>query len=223
MMRILLVEDNQIVGDGIKTGLEAMHYTVDWVQDGLQASHAIEQEHFAAIILDLGLPKRSGFDVLKRMRAHKNNTPVLILTARDTIDDRIKGLDSGADNYLIKPIELEELTARIRAITRRVANRNQNNIIINEVELNPESFAVSIKGTPLDISRREFSLLHLLMQKRNHVVSREILAQSLYGWGDEIESNAIEVHIHNLRKKLGDYLIIKTVRGVGYTIKDATA
>jgi two-component system, OmpR family, response regulator QseB len=218
-MRILLVEDNLILGDGIKAGLEAHQYTVDWVKDGLQATHAISSEHFDVIILDLGIPKRSGFDVLKRMRSEKNDTPVLILTARDTIDDRIKGLDYGADNYLIKPIELEELTARIRAITRRAANRSQNEIVSGDVTLDPTSFTVKTKGEPVDMSRREFAILHTLMQKKGQVVSREILAQSLYGWGDEVESNTIEVHMHNLRKKLNDHLIIKTVRGIGYMIQ----
>ncbi len=218
-MRILLVEDDELLGDGIKTGLEQQGFTVDWVQDGEAANIAINVETFDALVLDLGLPKQSGLQVLQDMRTKKNATPVLILTARETIEDRIKGLDTGADDYMVKPFDLGELTARLRAVIRRSAERASPFIEYHGVKLDPSTQTVYVKNKPANISRREFALLEKLLANPGKVLSREMLVQTLYGWSDEIDSNALEVHIHNLRKKLGAKIKIKTVRGIGYLIE----
>lgn len=218
-MRILLVEDDEILGDGIKTGLEQNAHTVDWVLDGDSARMALTTENFDAVVLDLSLPKRSGLEVLREMRAQNNNTPVLILTAYETIEDRVKGLDTGADDYMVKPFDMEELNARLRALIRRRSERGTPYIEYRGIKLDPRTQTVYVDDKPANISRREFSLLEKLLDNPGKVLSREVLIQTVYGWGEEIDSNALEVHIHNLRKKLGDRLQIRTVRGVGYLIE----
>jgi two-component system, OmpR family, response regulator QseB len=219
-MRILLVEDDQLLGDGISTGLKENNYTVDWVKDGLEAVQAIKHEHFDTIILDLGLPKKSGIEVLKYTRQNKINTPVIILTAKDTIEDRVAGLDAGADDYLTKPFELKELCARIRACQRRTNAATNSEISIGSLKLDTASHKMYIDGIEMPLSRREFSLMHKLLETPEKVISRDILTQSIYGWGDDVDSNAIEVHIHNIRKKIGSSIKIRTIRGVGYIIEE---
>ncbi len=214
-MRILLVEDDELLGDGIRAGLTQYQYTVDWVKDGQAALQALMTEQFEVVVLDLGLPKKSGLDVLKSVRAKNVTTPVVILTARDSVEDRVKGLDSGADDYLMKPFDLEELCARIRALGRRSSGRAKNVIAFGDIKLDPAAHLVYKEDKPVTISRREFALLHMLLENAGRVLSREHLTQSLYGWGDDVDSNALEVHIHNLRKKFGNK-VITTIRGVGY-------
>ncbi len=215
-MRILLVEDDELLGDGVRAGLSQYGYTVDWLKDGQSADRALQTEEFDIIVLDLGLPKLSGLNVLENFRARGKQTPVLILTARETVEDRIKGLDSGADDYLTKPFDLDELCARLRALQRRSTGSGGSPIIVHgPIELDPASHTVTVNGELVNIPRREFALLHKLIQNAGRVMSREHLAQSLYGWGEDVDSNALEVHIHNLRKKIGSD-IIRTVRGVGY-------
>jgi two-component system, OmpR family, response regulator QseB len=220
-MRILLVEDDQLLGDGIATGLKENNYTVDWLQDGLSAVKATKHEHFDIIVLDLGLPKKSGIEVLKHLRQNKINTPVIILTAKDTIEDRVSGLDAGADDYLTKPFELQELCARLRACQRRVNSSINSEIMIGNVKLDTASHKMYINDINMPLSRREFSLMHKLLENPGKVVSRDILSQSIYGWGDDVDSNAIEVHIHNLRKKIGNSIMLRTIRGVGYIIEES--
>lgn len=216
-MRLLLAEDDTLLGDGIRTGLSQEGYTVDWVQDGLAADVALKTESYELMVLDLGLPKMTGIDVLKKLRVRKDDLPVLILTARDTVDDRVEGLDAGADDYLIKPFDLDELTARLRALIRRHGGRASSEIIHQNIVLDPASHAVSLDGQPVELSPREFALLHMLLEKKGKVLSRARLEESMYSWENDIGSNAIEVHIHHLRKKLGQKLI-RTIRGVGYII-----
>jgi two-component system response regulator QseB len=218
-MRILLVEDDGALGDGIHKGLKQYGYTVDWLTDGRTALSSIKTETFDVILLDLNLPGLPGLSVLREMRAAGITMPVLILTARHAIEDRIKGLDSGADDYLTKPFDLDELSARIRALQRRFSsNRAAPLLTYRDIELDPSSFTVTLKGLAISLSRREFSLLQKLLENAGHVVSRDSLNQCLYGWGDEIDSNTLEVHVHNLRKKLGNPHFIHTVRGIGYRL-----
>jgi len=220
-MHVLLVEDDELLGDGTRSGLTQFGCIVDWVKDGQIALQTILSKSFDAIILDLGLPKRSGLDVLKAIRARNVNTPVLILTAHDAIDSRVKGLDCGADDYLVKPYDLEELCARIRALHRRSSARTDPVITHGRVVLDPAGRAVYIDGESLALSRREFVLLQKLLENAGRVLSREQLNQSLYSWDDEIDSNALEVHIHNLRRKVG-FALVRTIRGVGYMIDKAS-
>ena len=220
-MRILLAEDDIDLGYSLKEGLTIHGYHVDWVQDGELAltSLSMPQEHFDLAILDINMPKYSGIEVLNKIR-HKNNaTPVLILTARDHITDRIQGLDSGADDYMVKPFDLNELCARIRSIARRAESRSNPKLEIGNLILNLARYEATINDKPLSLSRREFTVLHKLIQKSNTVVTRDILSQTLYGWGDDVDSNTIEVHIHNLRKKIAEAANIRTIRGVGYLIE----
>ncbi len=216
-MRVLLVEDDELLGDGICSGLKHYGHTVDWVKDGKSAQDAITstQENFDIVVLDLGLPKMSGLDVLKNMRERNIVTPVVILTARETIDDRVKGLDAGADDYLTKPFDLDELCARMRALQRRSKSRAKPLLTYGDIVLDPAAHVVTYKGEQVLVSRREFSLLQKLLENAGRVISREQLNQTLYGWGENIDSNALEVHIHNLRKRFGSDLI-RTIRGVGY-------
>lgn len=217
-MRILLVEDDELLGDGVRVGLIQYGYTVDWVKDGQSALQAILSESFDLVILDIGLPKKSGLEVLKTVRSKNLFTPVIILTARETVEDRVRGLDAGADDYLVKPFDLEELCARIRAMQRRSTARAEPIITYGNITLDPASHSV-FKGEELmNISRREYALLQKLLENVGRVISREQLTQTLYGWGDEVDSNALEVHIHNLRKKFGSNFI-RTIRGVGYMIE----
>lgn len=217
-MRILLVEDDELLGDGVRHGLVQYGYTVDWVRDGATALQAIVSENFDLVILDIGLPKKSGLEVLKAVRSKNLNLPVIILTARETVEDRVRGLDAGADDYMVKPFDLEELCARIRAMQRRSVARAEPILSYGNITLDPASHSVFKEGELMNISRREYALLQKLLENVGRVISREQLTQTLYGWGDEVDSNALEVHIHNLRKKFGSNFI-RTIRGVGYMIE----
>ncbi len=218
-MRILIVEDDSLLGDGIRSGLSQNGYAADWVEDGEAAETAMLTNDYELIVLDLGLPKLPGLEVLKRMRAREVDIPVIILTAQDGVEDRIKGLDSGADDYLTKPFDLAELTARIRALLRRRGGRASPIIEHGNLTVDPASHTVTLDGKTVDISPREFTILQLLLENKNKVMSRSRLEEGLYAWNDEVESNTVEVHIHHLRKKLGADLI-RTIRGVGYIIDD---
>lgn len=216
-MRILLVEDDPQLGDGLTVGLRQMGFAVDWVKDGAAADLALTSESFELLVLDLGLPRLSGMELLQRLRARQQDLPVLILTARDATADKIAGLDGGADDYLVKPVDLDELAARIRALSRRAAGRAQPVLRHGQIELDPASRQVTLDGEAVELSTREFTLLHTLLENAGRVMSRAQLEGSLYGWREEPDSNALEVHIHHLRRKLGSDLI-RTLRGVGYTI-----
>lgn len=217
-MRILLVEDDQLLGDGVKNGLKQYGYTVDWLKDGEAARLALSSETFDLILLDIGLPKMSGLHLLQSIRREGINTPVLILTARESVEDRVKGLDSGADDYLKKPFDLGEVCARIRALVRRSSGRTETVIAYRNILLDPAAHSVKVDGKELVLPRREFALLQKLLENVGQVLSREQIAQSLYGWEEEVDSNALEVHIHNLRKKL-NAVYIRTIRGVGYMLE----
>lgn len=216
-MRILLVEDDPQLGDGLCIGLRQAGFAVDWLQDGTSADQALRAETFDLVVLDLGLPGYTGMEVLSRARNRGQDMPILILTARDATGDKVSGLDAGADDYLVKPIDLDELTARIRALTRRSAGRAAPLLVRGELQLDPAARRVTLAGQPVELSNREFSLLQMLLESAGRVLTRTQLEQSLYGWREEPDSNALEVHIHHLRKKLGSDLI-RTLRGVGYTI-----
>ncbi len=216
-MRVLLVEDDALIGSGIVAFLKHFGYAVDWLKDGAAAMQALKNNQFDVVILDLGLPKFDGLKVLAEARKNQVKTPVLVLTARDTVDDRIKGLDTGADDYLTKPFDLEELHARLRALKRRFVDRALPTIKYGELELDPASHTLMVGGNLVSLPKREFVLLQKLLEAEGQVVSREMLSQTLYGWDEEVDSNTLEVHIHNLRKKIG-LSIIRTVRGVGYII-----
>ena len=214
---MLLVEDDSLLGDGIRAGLRQAGYAVDWVRDGQAARLSLETGEYALLVLDLGLPKLSGTEVLKWLRNRGSTLPVLILTARDTVADRIAGLDAGADDYLIKPFDLDELIARLRALSRRSSGQAAPLLQLGTIELDPASRQVRKQGRIVELSAREFTLLHELMRQAGRVLSREQLEECLYGWGEEVESNSVEVHVHHLRRKLGSSLI-RTLRGVGYVI-----
>lgn len=218
-MKILVVEDDALLGDGICVGLKQAGYTVDWARDGQAAKLALETGDYAVMVLDLGLPKMSGLEVLKWRRSQhdKPAMPILVLTARDTVADRVTGLDAGADDYLIKPFDLDELSARLRALLRRSGGQPSPLLMHGEIELDPATHRVRKAGVNIELSAREFAILHELLLHAGRVFSREQLEQSLYGWGEEVESNSVEVHIHHLRKKLGAELI-RTLRGIGYVI-----
>lgn len=218
-MRVLLVEDDELLGDGVRNGLIQYGYTVDWVKDGQSAKQAIlnKSESFDFVVLDIGLPKLSGLDVLRAMRAQNIATPVVILTAKDSIEDQIIGLDAGADDYIAKPFDLDALCARMRALQRRTTSRAEPILTYAEISLDPASHTVHVNDELINISRREFALLQKLLENPGRVLSREHLTSTLYGWGDDVDSNALEVHIHNLRKKFGTKLI-RTIRGVGYMV-----
>ena len=216
-MRILLVEDDPMIGEGVVSGLAGEGHAVDWVRDGAAADSAIATTPYALVLLDLGLPKRDGIEVLKTLRARKLDLPVLVMTARDTVRDRVAGLDAGADDYLVKPFDLDELSARVRALLRRAAGRAEPLIERGPLVLNPATHEVRWHGAHVEVSGREFALLAALADRSGAVVSRAQLEEKLYGWNESIGSNAIEVHIHNLRRKLGDDAI-RTVRGLGYRL-----
>lgn len=219
-MRVLLVEDDPLLGDGVQVGLRQAGYVVDWVRDGEEAAAALATGDYAAVVLDIGLPKRSGLQVLRGLRARGERVPVLLLTARDAIADRVEGLDAGADDYLVKPFALEELSARLRALVRRSSGRAAPVLRHGALVLDPAARTVSRDGELVSLSARELTLLQVLLENAGRVLSREQLESALYGWDDEPMSNAVEVHIHNLRKKLGPALI-RTIRGVGYTVPRA--
>lgn len=216
-MRILLVEDDLMVGEAVRKGLRQDGFAVDWVQDGNAAELALVQEQYALMLLDLGLPQKNGLAVLQGLRAGGNSIPVLITTARDAVADRVAGLDAGADDYLIKPYDLEELSARMRALLRRQSGRADSLIQVREVSLNPATHEVLLHDQPVNLSAREFTLLRAFLDRPGVVLSRAQLEEKLYGWDDSIDSNAVEVHIHALRKKLGSDFI-KNVRGIGYLV-----
>ena len=216
-MRILLVEDDPELGDGLTVGLRQAGFAVDWLRDGQSADTALQTESFDLVVLDLGLPRLGGMDVLNRARRRGQQLPILILTARDATGDKVRGLDAGADDYLVKPIDLDELAARIRALIRRSAGRAAPLLMHGALAVDPASRSVMLNGLPVELSGREFSLLQLLLENTGRVLTRSQLEQSLYGWHEEPDSNALEVHIHHLHRKLGSELI-RTLRGVGYTI-----
>ncbi|MBX9716237.1 MAG: winged helix-turn-helix domain-containing protein [Burkholderiaceae bacterium] len=216
-MRILLAEDDLLLGDGLRAGLRQLGFLVDWVRDGVAAERELRTQSYAAAVLDLGLPLKDGMAVLADLRKAGVSLPVLVLTARDALPDRIRGLDVGADDYVIKPVDLAELAARLRALVRRSHGQPQETLGAQDVQLDPASRSVLQAGLPVVLSGREFDLLHALMLNADRVLSREQLEQHLYSWGQEVESNAIEVHVHHLRRKLGAALI-QTVRGVGYML-----
>ena len=216
-MRILLAEDDPMLGDGLRAGLRQLGFQVDWVRDGVAAERELMSGEFAAAVLDLGLPLKDGLDVLQALRTRKITTPVLVLTARDAVPDRIHGLNLGADDYVVKPVDLHELGARLRALVRRANGQSQDVLRCGEVVLDPAARLVRFHGEWVAVSTREFDLLHALMLNAGRVLSREQLEQQLYSWGYEVDSNAIEVHIHHLRRKLNAD-VIQTVRGIGYTI-----
>ena len=221
-MRVLVVEDDALLGDAIQAGLKQSGYAVDWMKDGVSAEQALATEPYAAVVLDLGLPRLSGLEVLRRLRSRNvqiNNkqTPVLILTAMDTVGDRIKGLDTGADDYLSKPFDMGELAARLRALIRRASGKTEPLLEVAGVRLDPAAHRVLCRDKPVELSAREFAVLHALMLNAGKVLSRAQLEEQLYAWGEEVESNAVEVHIHHLRRKIFPEMI-ETIRGVGYLI-----
>jgi two-component system response regulator QseB len=216
-MRVLVAEDDPMIGASVRQGLRQDGFVVDWVEDGGAAELALAEKVHDAVVLDLGLPKRTGLEVLGAMRRSGDGRPVLILTARDAVADRVQGLDAGADDYLVKPFDLDELSARLRALLRRGSGRAEPVLASGAVELNPATREARLKGEPLPLSPREFALLEALLARPGTILSRTQLEDKLYGWSDPVESNAVEVHIHALRKKLGaDF--IRNVRGVGWMV-----
>ena len=216
-MRLLLVEDDRMIGESLRNALRGSGYAVDWVRDGRAADLTLSSERFDLVLLDLGLPQRDGIDVLQALRARGDRTPVIVLTARDSLASRVQGLDAGADDYLVKPFELDELLARMRAVLRRHSGRAEPAIEVGGVTLDPATRVVSRDGVPLALSAREYAVLEALMLRPGAILSRAQLEDRLYGWGEELESNAISVYIHQLRRKLGERFI-HTVRGVGYYV-----
>lgn len=216
-MRILLVEDDELLGSGLKRALLRENYQVDWLLEGQQALQAMQTDEFCLVILDLTLPGIDGLEIIKTVRKEKNEVPILVLTARDSLNDKVTGLDMGADDYLAKPFALTELVARIRALSRRHYNHIDPNIEMGRLSINPNKNEVLLDQSQVNLSRREFSLLMEFVNHKGQILNRSKLENVLYGWDEEVESNAIEVHIHNLRKKLYSDLI-KTRRGVGYIL-----
>ncbi|MFZ9035920.1 MAG: response regulator [Francisellaceae bacterium] len=217
-MRVLVVEDDHMLGEGIVEGLKQHNYAVDLINDGRHAEQALQTEPYDAAIVDIGLPSKDGISVVKSIRGKGVLTPVLLLTARDAVDDRVRGLDAGADDYLTKPFALDELLARLRALVRRSVGRVEPTIRFETLELDPAAQTAMDEGQLLKLSRREFALLECLLENAGKVVSKTRLLEKLYGWEDEVDSNTLEVHVHNIRKKI-DNKYIKTIRGVGYIIR----
>ena len=218
-MRVLLVEDDVILGDGLKVGLTMEGYAVDWIMDGKLADEALITNQYEAIVLDLNLPGIDGIEVLVRLRKRQNQTPVLILTARDTIPDRVNGLDCGADDFVVKPFDIQEICARLRALVRRHNGRSKSVHEHQGIMLDPSSHNVTFHDQAVTLSHKEFEILNFLLDNKGRIISRSRLEETLYAWNSEIESNAVEVHIHHLRKKLNNQAI-RTVRGVGYIIDE---
>lgn len=219
-MRLLLVEDDTLIGEGVRAGLKLAGFTVDWAKDGQAGALAAANGVYDLIVLDLGLPRKDGLALLHELRGKGNDLPVLVLTARDGIGDRVRGLDSGADDYLVKPFDLDELAARLRALLRRRTGRVEAVIRHGPLTLDPVARRVSLRGEPVMLSPREFALLQVLLERPGAVWSREQLEDRLYGWDEEVSSNAIEVHLHHLRRKLGPKSI-RNVRGAGYCVPAA--
>jgi two-component system response regulator QseB len=213
-----LVEDDAMIGEAIRAGLKREGFAIDWVHEAGTAAQVLRTEPFELLLLDLGLPGSDGLTLLKSLRARGAALPVLIITARDAVSDRVAGLDAGADDYLIKPFDLDELAARIRALLRRKSGRSSGSLTHLDVELDPASHRVIQAGVEVALSPREFALLELLLERPGTILSRAQIEERLYGWGEEVESNAVEVHIHGLRRKLGAQFIL-TVRGVGYRVR----
>jgi len=216
-MRILLIEDDPMIGKAMRQGLVQAGFATDWVTDGRAAELSLANGVYDLAILDLGLPQRDGMDILRRLRAGGSSMPVLIASARDTVPDRITGLNAGADDYVLKPFDLDELVARVRALLRRHAGSGQPLLRAGELVLDPARRLVTQRGAPVELSAKEFAVLEALMQRPGSVLSREKLEEAVYGWGDEVGSNAVEVHVHHLRRKLGSGSI-RNVRGVGYRV-----
>jgi DNA-binding response OmpR family regulator len=221
-MRLLLVEDDPLLGDGIATGLRQDGYALDWVRNGEQGWQALVTQEFDLAILDLGLPGMDGLDLLRKLRERKQGIPVLVLTARDSVADRVRGLDTGCDDYMVKPFDLDELSARVRALLRRGQGRASPQLQEGDLVLDPAAHQVTYRGAAVELSPREFTLLQELLENAGRVVSRARLQESLYGWDQSIESNAVEVYVHHLRRKL-DADLIHTVRGVGYLLRNPSA
>jgi two-component system response regulator QseB len=220
-MRLLLVEDDAMIGESVRTGLQQDGFAVDWVQDGRAAELALETNPYDMLLLDLGLPRKGGLEVLASLRRRGDSIPVLILTARDAVADRVKGLDAGADDYLVKPFDLEELAARVRALLRRRSGRADPVVQVGNLIINPATHEVSLDGKSIALSAREFAVIHALAARPGVVYSRAQLEEKLYGWGHEVESNTVEVYVHSLRRKLGANFI-RNVRGVGYMVPKQT-
>ncbi len=216
-MRLLLVEDDVMIGEGVRQGLRQDGFALDWVREGEAAERALRNNVYDGVLLDLGLPKKDGLDVLKGLRRRGQRIPVLVITARDSVSNRIEGLDQGADDYITKPFDLDELAARVRAVLRRHAGHAESVVQVGSLMLNSSTHEASLDGNPLSLSPNEFALLEVFASRPGIVFSRVQLEEKLYGWGQEVESNTVEVYIHNLRKKLGQHFI-KNIRGVGYTI-----
>jgi two-component system response regulator QseB len=216
-MRLLLVEDDVMIGEGVRQGLRQDGFAVDWVREGVSAERALGNKVYDGVLLDLGLPRKDGLEVLKSLRRGGDNIPVLVITARDSVSNRVEGLNVGADDYITKPFDLDELAARVRAVLRRQAGRAESVVQVGGLTLNAAAHEASLDGKPLSLSPNEFALLEVFASRPGIVFSRDQLEEKLYGWGQEVESNTVEVYIHNLRKKLGQGFI-KNIRGVGYTI-----
>ena len=220
-MRILLAEDDELLGVGLRVGLQQQGFEVDWVRDGQAALRELLALDYEAAVLDLGLPRLDGMEVLAALREQGRSLPVLVLTARDAVQSRIAGLDTGADDYVVKPVDLHELAARLRALVRRAHGLQQTVLQAGQVQLDPVGHVVTLAGQPVDLAQREYALLHALMRNPGRILSREQLEAQIYSWGSEVASNAVEVHVSHLRRKLGANLI-DTVRGLGYRIGSGT-
>ena len=216
-MRLLLVEDDAMIGEAVLQVLRAEHYAVDWVRDGIMADEALRSEQYDLVLLDLGLPGRGGLDVLRALRSRRAHVPVLIATARDAVGDRIAGLDAGADDYVVKPYDIDELLARIRALLRRSAGRGEPVFSHRGVSLNPATREAVVHGQPVSLSAREWAVLEALIARPGALLSRAQLEEKLFSWKDDVSSNAVEVYVHGLRKKLGNDFI-QNVRGLGYVV-----
>ncbi|TCJ15793.1 response regulator [Parasulfuritortus cantonensis] len=214
-MRILLVEDDELLGDGLQAGLRHCGFQTDWLRDGESARLALASEEYAAVVLDLGLPRLDGLSLLRLLRGAGDDIPVLVLTARDATTDKVVGLDSGADDYLVKPIDLDELAARLRALIRRAGGSSAPTIRVGDLVLDPAARRVYLDAVPVEVPAKEFAILEMLMRNAGKVISRAQLESALYGWDEGVESNAVEVYIHHLRRKLG-HSRIRTLRGIGY-------
>ncbi len=216
-MRILVVEDDPLLGDALRTGLRQRGFDADWVQDGVAAGLALRTDAFAAVVLDIGLPRLDGMELLRRERGRGSKVPVLLLTARDAVGDRVRGFDTGADDYVVKPVDLDELAARLRALVRRSRGEPAPVLEVGALRVDPAARTVDFRGRRIELKAKEFNLLHEFVLNAGRVLSREQIEGRLYAWGDEVESNTVEVHIHHLRRKLAPELI-RTVRGVGYVL-----